>query len=396
MKLAVVTNILTPYRVPLFEAMSKRVDDFTVFLMAEKEENRQWEIGPVSFKRRILPGFHFKARSAEVSLHWNYGVISALRRANPDLVMSGGFAPANIEAFLYCKLFGKAYVGWGELTLRDNARFSGLRRMLRRIMSSGSRGSIASSTEAREAFHYYGAENRSILTSLMPIEVERIHQAVLSFRETSAYHELCNRFSRPILLSVGRLTRRKGIRDLISIYERVATERPDASLILAGDGPDRAVFETIVRERNLRHVHFIGFVGQAELSRYLAIADLFVFPTLWDPYGAVLAEAMAAELPVASSIFAASTSDLVTEGVNGYSIVPTLHDSAAERVFEILSLSHEERAEMGRAGYRSVKRTDIELSAESMVQFLRSLLSTEREGPPLLRHLAGRSRETVG
>jgi hypothetical protein len=36
MKLAVVTNILTPYRVSLFEAMAEQVDDFTVFLMARQ------------------------------------------------------------------------------------------------------------------------------------------------------------------------------------------------------------------------------------------------------------------------------------------------------------------------------------------------------------------------
>ena len=379
MKLAVMTNILAPYRVPLFAALARRVDDFTVFLMAKQEENRQWDIGPVPFNTQVLNGFHVKPPSADVSLHWNYGVGSALRRANPDIVMSGGFAPANLEAYLYCKLFGKAYVGWGEFTLRDNAQSSAIRRVFRRLLTQGSVASIASSTEAKEAFLHYGARRQSILTSLMPIEVERFHQDARAFQLTQAYTELRRRFSLPIIMSVGRLTDRKGFRDLLAIYERVVSHQPEASLVLVGDGPDRSAYETIVQERQLRHVHFIGFVSQETLPRYLALADVFVFPTLSDTYGAVLAEAMAAEVPVVSSIFAAATADLVQEGVNGYSITPTMHASAAQRVLDILALSPEERRRMGRAGYQSIKDTDIEPSAEAIVEFLRSVLA----GPAL-------------
>jgi hypothetical protein len=50
MKLAVVTNILTPYRVPLFTSLAQQLDECTVFLMAEREENRHWTIGPVPFR----------------------------------------------------------------------------------------------------------------------------------------------------------------------------------------------------------------------------------------------------------------------------------------------------------------------------------------------------------
>jgi len=378
MKLAVVTNILAPYRVPLFEAMAKQVDDFTVFLMAKQEENRQWDVGPVPFKTELLKGVHFKPRSAEVSLHWNYGVLSALRRADPDVVMSGGFAPAHVEAYLYCKLYRKAYVGWGEFTLRDNARASALRRALRRWMTSGSAASVASSTEARDAFLYYGAGPHSVLTSLMPIDVDRFHREARRFRGTEAHAELRGRFAGPIILSVGRLTDRKGIPDLLAIYEQVVADRPDASLLLVGDGPDRGRYEAHVRERGWRRVHFVGFVGQEMLSRYLALADVFVFPTLADTYGAVLAEAMAAEVPVVSSIFAAATADLVVDGVNGYSVVPTVHAAAADRILEILDRSDEERAAMGRAGYEAVKSTDIEESAGAMVRFLRSIEAKRR------------------
>jgi glycosyltransferase involved in cell wall biosynthesis len=189
--------------------MAEAVDDFTVCLMAKQEENRQWEIGPVPFKTEVLNGFHMKMRSSKISAHWNYGVISALRRMNPDVVMSGGFTPANVEAYLYCKLFGRAYVGWGEFSLRDNARSSAIRRALRRWMTKGSAASIASSSEAHDAFLHYGAKRHTICTALMPIDVERFHREASEFRHAAVYEDRRTRFSKPIILSVGRLTDRK-------------------------------------------------------------------------------------------------------------------------------------------------------------------------------------------
>ena len=98
MRLVIVTNILTPYRVPLFKTLAEQVDDLTVLLMAEQEENRQWQLGPVPFKTEILPGWHARPKGAEVSLHFNYGVIRRLRRLDAEVVLSGGFAPAHLAA----------------------------------------------------------------------------------------------------------------------------------------------------------------------------------------------------------------------------------------------------------------------------------------------------------
>ena len=92
MNVVVVTNILTPYRVPLFEALAEQCEQFTVLLMAEREENRQWVFGELPFRTEVLPGWHVRPRGAEVSLHLNYGVVRRLRLLNPDIVLSGGFA----------------------------------------------------------------------------------------------------------------------------------------------------------------------------------------------------------------------------------------------------------------------------------------------------------------
>jgi len=388
MKLAVVTNILTPYRVPLFKALAQKCEEFTVLLMVEQEENRQWEIGSVPFRTELLPGWHIRPKGAEVSLHLNYGVIRRLRRLSPDVVLSGGFAPAHLAAFAYCKLFNKRYVQWGEFTLRDGAQSSRVRRFLRRVMIGGADACIASSDEARDAFLHYGANDRQILTASMPIEIERIHDEVVAIKQTAEHAVRRSRYPGPVLLSIGRLLDAKGCRRLFDLYELVHADRPDVSLVFVGDGPDRATYESLCRERGWERVHFAGHVEPSSLSRYLALGDLFLFPTLSDTFGAVLSEAMAAELPVLSSIHAAATRDLVRDGVNGWAFDPCQFEPGAARVLEFLALSSELQRSMGRAAYQAVRHTDVAPSADGMVRFLESITSSHASGGvgmPVLR-----------
>ncbi|MFY9268449.1 MAG: glycosyltransferase family 4 protein [Candidatus Manganitrophaceae bacterium] len=392
MKLAVLTNILTPYRIPLFEAMQKRVDDLTVLLMAEREENRQWNLKAHPFKTHLLPGIHVRPPGYPVSMHWNHGVVAALRRFNPDLVLSGGFAPANMAALIYCKRFRKKFVGWGELTQTDIVGAL-IRRRVRRWLIGRSDGAIASSSEARDVFIHYGLAKDQVLTAVMPIDVSHFHERAEQFRNSPEYPVLREKYAvrrevgrgrqedrfGPILFSVGRITEMKGYPELFRIYGRILEARPDVSLLIAGDGPDRPAYERVAREKGWSNIHFTGFVQADELPKFLAISDIFVFHTLFDHFGAVLSEAMAAELPVVSSIHAAATRDLVQEGVTGFRINPRNIEISAATILQVLNMQPEERVALGRAGYEQVRRYDIPESADSMIQFLASRLKTPAE-----------------
>lgn len=376
MKLAVVTNILTPYRVPLFEAMAKQVEHLTVFLMAEREENRQWEIGSVPFTVQVLPGFHIRPRHAEVSIHINYGVIRALRRLNPDVVLSGGFASANVAAFVYCKLFRKKYVAWTHLTLQDGAESSCVRRWIRRFVIGLAHGSIAESSVAREAFMHYGAPPDRVLRAVMPLDVSWFHERTQAVRRSPDYQALRERYPGLVLLSIGQLISRKGYRELMQIYRQILNVCPDVSLVILGDGPERSSLERLVREQGLRHVFFEGYVQADELPRYLACADIFVFHTLYDAFGLVLSEAMAAELPVVSSVHAAATKDLVEEGVTGFSINPQDVQASAATIVKLLQMPRGDRFAMSRAAYERVLTCDVEPSATRMVRFMKRIMDS--------------------
>ena len=142
MKLTVLTNILTPYRISLFQALAEQVDEFSIIVMAAREENRLWEMETAPFPVHVLPGFHIRPWWAAVSTHLNYGVIDLLRSLNPDVVMNAGFALANIAAFFYCKRHQKPFVHWAHLSLDDGAKASFIRRRIRYWLISHSQGAI--------------------------------------------------------------------------------------------------------------------------------------------------------------------------------------------------------------------------------------------------------------
>lgn len=381
MKLVVVTNILTPYRIPLFAAMAGQVDHLTVLLMAEREENRQWELGSIPFTVQVLPGFHIRPRHADVSVHLNYGVVRALRRLNPDVVLSGGFAAANVAAFVYCRLFRKKYVAWTHLTLQDGAESSCVRRWIRRLVIGSAHGSIAESSVARDAFVHYGATPRRVLRAVMPLDVSQIHERTEDVRRSPGYRTLRDRYPGVVILSIGQLIPRKGYREMIEIYRRLANVRPDVSLVILGDGPERVSLERLVREQHLRQVFFEGYVQVDELPQYLACADIFVFHTLYDAFGLVLSEAMAAELPVVSSVHAAATRDLVREGVTGFSIDPRDAGGSAATILKLLEMPQGDRIIMGRAGYEHVLTFDAVPSAARIVGFMRRIKDSSDQLP---------------
>ncbi|TKB81545.1 MAG: glycosyltransferase family 4 protein [Nitrospira sp.] len=377
-KLAVLTNILAPYRIPLFEALQRRVEEVSVLLMAQQEENRQWTVGEVPFRTEVLPGFHFQPKGRDVSLHVNYGVMAALKRFNPDVVVSGGYAAANIQAMLYCRVFRTAFVSWGELTSKDGKGASGVRRILRRWVTSGSAGAIASSSEAGDAFVHHGMDRERVLLALLPVNVMDWRERTDQFRESLESLQLHERFGSPLLLSIGQIIPRKGYRELFDMYAQVLQRRPDVSLVIAGDGPDRAKLEEEAQIRGWDRVHFLGFVPASELHKYFAIADVFVFHTLYDPFGAVISEAMASMVPVVSSIHANSTGDLIDDGVTGYRIDPREARTSAETILTLLNLSEERRQALVTAASERIAKWDVEPVADAVVSFL-SRLSRESE-----------------
>lgn len=372
MRLAVLTNILAPYRVPLFEEIARRCD-LEVILLADRHANRDWTPSAVGFSTRTLPGIRIGRAHTVDPAHLNFGAWGALRKFRPDVVFGGGFTPAHLAAFAYCRAHRRRYVCWGELILRHPSESVALRRWVRHVVVGASDGWIASSSESRDAFVHYGAKPAQVLVSLMPVRNALFRQHAAEARRTGLVQSLRERYGTPMILSVGRLVAEKGWTQLLQALQVVRRDAPEAALVIAGDGPERTELEARVKSLGLERVFLIGSRNVAELSALYAAADVFVFPTLTDTYGAVLAEAIACGTLAVASVHAAATRDLIVPQDTGYAADPLDTDAFAAAISQALRVPEPVRAAMIARAADRLPLDDSVAGANDIVSYARDV-----------------------
>jgi len=119
----------------------------------------------------------------------------------------------------------------------------------------------------------------------------------------------------PVLLFAGRLVHDKGADVALAVMAHVAERRPDARLVVIGDGPERARLEAQARALGIRgRVHFAGH--QSEPGPWYRLASVVLVPSRREALGMVAVEAMAAARPVVASRVG-GLPEVVVEGVTG-------------------------------------------------------------------------------
>jgi glycosyltransferase involved in cell wall biosynthesis len=120
------------------------------------------------------------------------------------------------------------------------------------------------------------------------------------------------------VLFVGRLSKEKGVEQLLDAWKR--TDRGEAKLVLAGDGPERAALENKTAAEKIGGVEFLGFVAKEDQEALWKRAAFSVVPSIWqEPLGLVVLEAWECGRAVVVSD-AGGLSDTVEEGVDGLKV----------------------------------------------------------------------------
>ncbi len=371
MRLAILTNILAPYRIPLFEELAKRCD-LEVLLLADRHANRNWKAPRVGFSTRVLPGIQIGGASVD-PVHLNVGAWSALRAFRPDVVLGGGFTPAHLAALAYCRAHRRRHICWGELHLGHPSEALALRRWVRHVMVRASDGWIASSSATKDAFTHYGADPLRVRVSLIPVRNAMFRHAAAEARRSGLSDSLRNRCGMPLLLGVGRLAPEKGWVELLRALPAVRREFPEVALVIAGDGPQRAQIEALVDELALERVFMIGMRTAEEIAALYAAADLFVLPSLAEPFGAVLSEAIACGTLTAASVHAGATRDLIVPHDTGFVIEPRDTAGFAATICRALHLSPSVRAAMVARAAERQPTDDSIAGADDIVSYARDV-----------------------
>ncbi|HOX11061.1 MAG TPA: glycosyltransferase family 4 protein [Candidatus Moranbacteria bacterium] len=158
------------------------------------------------------------------------------------------------------------------------------------------------------------------------------------------------RLNGPIkLLFTGGFGFRKGAQYLIHALEELDRSNIDFELTVVGSSSEAVdlINETTVQSK----IRFIGHVPQEELKKYLAEADLYVFPTLAEGCASSGLEAMAAGLPV---ITTRESGLPITNRKNGF-LVPTKSSADIADAIHLLRSDDDQRTMIGKAAYETIK-----------------------------------------
>jgi glycosyltransferase involved in cell wall biosynthesis len=313
--------------------------------------DRHWSVYPEQwrFPARVLPsGPRRAARS-----------IQLLRRERPDVFVtlyedyafaSAGLAAkaARIPVVIHAL---RTFASWRRRSMMREAAKHALFRIVDAVQVCG--------PDSRAYAEGYGAAPREIFTIREEIDLPFWTPAADPNEPAGRALLSAHGLTGCVFLYVGRLWRGKGVDSLIDAYAALRAGGVDCSLVLVGIGEE--VERLRARTRDLDAVVFAGYLegepryleGEA-LRAWYSAADVFVFPTLGDPYGEVVQEAMASGLPVIATTTAGDIADRVVEGETGYLVPPADPPSLARRM-RLLAADPALRSRLGAKGRERIQ-----------------------------------------
>ncbi len=204
--------------------------------------------------------------------------------------------------------------------------------------------------------------------SIDPAKITVVHNAVSRERRLGQMR-LEKPYKEKLVLFLGRITFQKGPDYFVEAAAKVLQKNPDVRFAMAGSGDmfNRMV-ERMAELRIADKFHFLGFVRGTDVERIYAMSDLYVMPSVSEPFGITPLEAMVYNVPAI-----VSKQSGVAEILDGAVKIDFWDvDRLAEEILDILD--NPKRAEkIVQQGLETLKRTKWEIAAEHVLNVYRDL-----------------------
>ena len=310
-KVALLINMISPARIPLYRALAEAFDLLILHGGAERNRGSWAGVEKAIPKARVdrtwgwqIPFTRKQGNQAfdEQYLHVHPGYFWQLVRFSPSVVVTGELGVRTLLAILYGFLFARpVWVWWGGTLQTERKKAGRLKQFLRPLIARCVRRWIS-----------YGQSSTQYLISL-GIPRQQILQLQNAANED--YFQVPAKAQlhiqpKPVLLYVGQFIARKGVDRFLRAAADLQKQGTTFSLLLVGNGRDRQAAEQLSNDLGLNHVHFHPAQTPELMPGIYRSADVLIFPTLEDPWGLVANEAMLAGLPVLCSKFAGCAEEL--------------------------------------------------------------------------------------
>ena len=372
--LAIISNVPRPDRVHVHERLADEIPEIAVHsLFTRSGWHLNWN---VELPEKIHAVTFAVGEDVDTKWKW-YGnpwkdwkksgpIIRYCRDHNVRAVIFNGYSSLTaVRVLRWCNRAGVAALIRSDSNIRSERASSGLplMRWLKKrlvtwfvkrcdaVMPMGELGV--------QYFEKYGADrSRCFFSPSIPdyrmfsdIPAER----VAAFR---AKHGLSA--DRRSILFCGRLTRDKRVDLLVDAFARLAADRPQWDLLIAGSGPQEEELKRRAPEGLADRITWLGFMEWADLPPAYAAADVHVLPSEFEPWAVVVIEAMLAGQVVVASDIVQAAHELFEDGVSGRLFASGSVDSLFECLLDVTDAQkHEQyRSAVGPAVNRWIETRD--------------------------------------
>lgn len=294
-KLLIFHPALAPYRVDFFNELGKLYDLRIVF-MTRNNANQAFDQSKLMENATYSVGYldkHYTLKGRNI----NFGYWNEIRSFQPDIVLCNEYGMSLWATYLYKKChLAQFKIG----TICDDSvdvfvDRAGVRKWVNRFFSSRIDNVICVNPEVCECYKSIGAKTVSYFPIIYNNRLFK-QQLEKSLQLTNQYISDYGLIDKKCFLFVGRLTEVKNLKTLLACLSRVVELKGDnVKLIFVGDGDQRQELEMLTKQLDVeRNVVFTGrFEGQ-ELLAWYNISAVQVLISTYEPFGAVVGEALMA------------------------------------------------------------------------------------------------------
>jgi len=382
-RVALLTNFVPPYRVPLFRELQAKLQEFCVFISTPMESGRSWELEwdglAVTVQRTFTIMRHHEhphGFAQRTSVHVPYDTLWRLRSMSPDVVIAGELGFRTVQAMAYRRWLAPRtkLIVWATLSEVTELGRGLMRRLLRAYVLPRADAVLVNGASGGRYVSSLGVPQWRLFTA--PYTTDPAPFGAVALERAPR----CRRR----LLYCGQLIERKGLHPFVTTLCRWAERHSDRGVELwfLGDGPLRSDLEHLPRPSNLM-LRFVGNVPYRALAAWYQQAGILVFPTLADEWGLVVNEALTAGVPVLGSLYSQAVEELVRDGENGWTFRPDRADEMSSALDRALSLPEPELDAMRARARHSVDHLTPEFVAGRILDAVRFVLADSTTAPTL-------------
>lgn len=364
MKVFILTTVMAPYRVDLFNEIGKFCDLHVCFEQKhDRCRNDNWYNNVAkNFKLITLKKWDKSINYIKLE------IIKYIRKEKIDIAVAYEYSTITSMLFMQvCIMKNIPYlINCDGAFINRNI----VKDKIKKHFISHSAACLANGRHAEKYFLYYGAKETNIFThEFSSLHESEILKTIISDKEKSKIKKKLNLEDKITVISIGQFIDRKGFDVLIKAWKDISNEY---NLVLIGGGEKKQEYETQIKNLNLKNIKIIDFMEKKELDDFYMASDLFVLPTREDVWGLVINEAMALGLPIITTDKCIAGLELVENDINGF-IIPA--DDEIELVDKInmvldnIDIKHK----MGEASLEKIKLYTIEKCAQKHLSAFRKV-----------------------